>query len=79
MKIEVYVCEESESLNKCVASMNQAVRRVESDVQMRSPSPLGVRPISLPQGGSPYSPELAAFAGKDFGEGHFQRRLISDS
>ena len=47
--LDVDVCEESRSLDKCVASVNQAVRTVESDVQMRSLSPLGVRPVSLPQ------------------------------
>ena len=36
MEMEVYLCEESGSLDKCVASVNQAVRSAERDVQMRS-------------------------------------------
>lgn len=76
--MEVYLCEESGSLDKCVASVNQAVRSAERDVQMRSLSTLGVRPVSLLQGGSPYSPELSPLASKEFGEGLSQRGLVPD-
>lgn len=73
------MCEESGSLDKCVPSMDQAERTVESDVQTRSLSPLGVRPVSLPQGGSPYSPELSPFTSKESGGSHSPMGLTPDS